>query len=164
MYLYSSDSNSIKIILSKSDAKHLIFNQHSLNMQKNMVSAIFWAAFPKTKFSLSGRTISVKISEFGKEKYILEFSSKKERNCATVKPNFCYKFHNFKSAARLLKTLINLKANIIKLYYRENTYFILSEKPVCGEKYTASEHIIGILEEYCYLISKNVREDMKKLL
>lgn len=164
MYLYSSDSNSIKIILSKSDAKHLIFNQHSLNMQKNMVSAIFWAALPKTKFSLNERTISVKISEFSKEKYILEFYSKKQRNSAAVRPLFCYKFHNFKSAARLLKTLINLKANILKLYYRENTYFVLSDKPVYGEIYTASEQIKGILEEYCHLISKNVSKDMGNIL
>lgn len=165
MYLYSSDSNSIKVILSKTDAELFIINQPSHIIRSRIILAIFNAALPNSKFTLSTGKISAKLLEFSKEEFILEFTQRKPINTKIKKTlYYCYKCSSLNEVSNQLGNLIKDNAKVSKLYCKDKNYFILSEKQTNDKIYIVSEHIDGVLQEYANLISENATEEIAGLL
>lgn len=159
MYLYSSDTNSMKIMLSKSDAEHFILNQPSRALRKSMIFAIFKVALPKSKLSLCRGNIYARLFEYTKGRFILEFRQEKP-----IQQLYCYSCSNLNEVAQTLRNLIEKKAETSKLYCKGNRYFLLSEKRAHTEIYNKSEYIDSVLEEYAHLISKNAAKEIEGLL
>lgn len=159
MYLYSSDRNTIKVMLTKSDAEKFILNEPSPIIRKSIIYAIFRAALPKSRFSLYKGSVSARLIEYPDGKFILEFA--KEKPNKTLR---CYVCKNLSEVAQRLNTLKSKNAKISKLYCKGKRYFLISEKDISGKILTNSEHIEGVMEEYADLISKNAAEEISGLL
>ncbi len=164
MYLYSSDTNSLKIMLSKSDAEQFILNQPSLTMRKSIIQAIFKAALPKSKFTVYKENISARLIEYPEGKFILEFTKNQQIKRQDKKVLHCYYCANLNELARILRQLIAKNARISRLYFKGDRYFLLSEKCADSKICNSSEHIEGVLEEYAHLISKNAAKEIERLL
>ena len=164
MYLYSSDTNCLKIMLSKSDAEQFILNQPTLTMRKNIILAIFKAALPKSKFAVYKGSIAVRLLEHSKDNFILEFTQKKQIKLQQKNKSHCYYCENLKEVKSVLKRLISINTKNCKLFYKDNKYYILSEKYIDIKLYSSSEYIEQVLEEYAHLISKNADKEIVELL
>ena len=76
----------------------------------------------------------------------------------------CYIAVNLKETADILQKLKLKNAKLCELYFKNEKYYILSDKQITEVFGKSSKLIKGHLEEYAKLISKNALTDVLKLL
>ena len=76
----------------------------------------------------------------------------------------CYIAENLNKTANILQKLKSKNAKHSELYFKNEKYYILSEKQITAVSEKSVKLIKGYLEEYAKLISKNALTDVLKLL